>query len=203
VIEVPPGALAPLAARWSRPPRRIEVPPLRAALAAVTKEGWASTGVPLAPSLVTRNYAEVFGAGGLVAADPGLGGYWVARTFATTTLGGVHVTADAGGDGFAAACCLVARLRDPARPVLAVVDAPIRPDVDAVLAEAARRGVSIAVEVWSPDGVVLDPGAHLDRLRAMAAAEAVAVGTLATDPSQLDRMLDVAGEIIAWNGRRA
>jgi hypothetical protein len=37
----------------------------------------------------------------------------------------------------------------------------------------------------------------------MAAAEAVAVGTLATDASQLDRMLDVAGEIIAWDGRRA
>jgi acetolactate synthase-1/2/3 large subunit len=203
VIEVPPGALAPLAARWSRPRRPIDVPPLRAALAAVTQEGWASTGVPLAPSLVTRNYAEVFGAGGFVAADPGLGGYWVARTFATTTLGGVHVTADAGGDGFAAACCLVARLRDPARPVLAVVDAPIRPEVDAVVAEAARRGVSIAVEVWSPDGMVLGPDAHLDRLRTMAAAEAVAVGTLATDASQLDRMLDVAGEIIAWDGRRA
>jgi hypothetical protein len=28
------------------------------------------------------------------------------------------------------------------------------------------------------------------------------VATVRTDPMQLDRMIDVAGEIIAWGGRR-
>ena len=88
-VEVPPGALDPLSERWSRPAAPIAVPPLRSALATVTQQGWASTASPLAPTLVTRHYGQVFGAGGLVAADPGVAGYWVARTFATTTLGGV------------------------------------------------------------------------------------------------------------------
>ena len=51
-------------------------------------------GTPLAPSLVTRHYSQVCGAGGIVAADPGIAGYWVARTFATTELGGAQVPAD-------------------------------------------------------------------------------------------------------------
>ncbi|MDD9371561.1 MAG: hypothetical protein PV358_15695, partial [Acidimicrobiales bacterium] len=75
VVDVPPGALDPLAARWWRRPGDIVVPPLRAGLARVTQEGWASTGTPLAPSLVTRHYSQVCGAGGIVAADPGIAGY--------------------------------------------------------------------------------------------------------------------------------
>ena len=50
-------------------------------------------GGPLPPTKVTQHYSQVLGDGGLVAADPGTAGYWVARTFATQHLGGVHVTA--------------------------------------------------------------------------------------------------------------
>ncbi|HET6948995.1 MAG TPA: hypothetical protein VFI47_01370, partial [Acidimicrobiales bacterium] len=102
-IDVPPGALGPLAERWSRAAVTIPVPPLRPALAAVTQEGWRSDAVPLAPTRVTRHYGQVFGAGGVVAADPGVAGYWVARTFATTDLGGVQVPAGRDQDGFAVA----------------------------------------------------------------------------------------------------
>ena len=90
VVDVLPSALDPLSWPGARPPAEIPMPPLRTELARVTQEGWASTSAPLAPTLVTRHYGQAIGGGGLVAADPGVAGYWVARTFATTDLGGAH-----------------------------------------------------------------------------------------------------------------
>jgi thiamine pyrophosphate-dependent acetolactate synthase large subunit-like protein len=202
VLPVEPALLAPLAERWRRPARPLEVPPLRAGLAAVTQDGWASTSVPLAPSRVTMHYGQVFGRGGLVAADAGTAGYWVARTFSTTELGTVHVPARP-IPGFAAACALVARLRQPARPVLAVVDR-VDEATSAVLHAAATLGVPVPLEVWTPDGVALGPDAHLARLRhlALAPGQAARPVVLATDLAQLPRMVDVAGPVIAWGGLR-
>ena len=198
VARVDPGALDALAGRWSRPLGDIAVPPLRAELARVTQAGWASTATPLAPSLVTRHYGEVFGAGGLVAADPGVAGYWVARTFATTELGGVQVPPAAGSDGFAVACATVARLRSPQRPVLAAVDGPVTDLVLEALDAAARLGVAVPVEVWGVDGERVDAADHLRRLRALVHADTPSPVALATDATQLDRMVDVAGEVVAW-----
>ena len=71
-------------------------------------------------------YGQALGADGFVAADPGVAGYWVARTFATTALGGAKVPARRSERGFAIAASVVARLRRPGRRVLAVADAPAR-----------------------------------------------------------------------------
>jgi hypothetical protein len=196
VVDVAPGALDPLSERWSRPGRDIAKPPLFAALSRVTQEGWAATTTPIPPTLATRGYAVAGAGGGLVAADPGLAGYWVARTFATTELGGVQVPADGRLAGFAATCALVGRLADPGRSVLAVVEEV----PDAVLDAAGSLDVAIPVEVWSPDGAALDADAHQARLRRLVHAEASEVVTLATDPRQFDRMVDAAGEVVAWGG---
>jgi Thiamine pyrophosphate enzyme, central domain len=218
VAEVVPGALDPLAGRWSRPLADIPLPPLRRDLARVTQEGWASTSTPPAPSLVTRHYGQVLGAGGLVAADPGVAGYWVARTYATTELGAVHVPAARATDGFAVACALVARLRAPHRPVLAVVDLPLADGVRAALDAAAALGVVVPVEAWDAGddrgggeggggegrdagedgGDEPGPADHLTRLRSLVHAEAPTVVRLAADSRQLDRMVEVAGEVVAW-----
>jgi thiamine pyrophosphate-dependent acetolactate synthase large subunit-like protein len=199
-VEVAPGALDRLSERWSRPAAPIAVPPLRAALAAVTQEGWASTASPLAPTLVTRHYGQVFGAGGLVAADPGVAGYWVARTFATTTLGGVVVPAESGRPGFAVACAAVARLRRPERPVLAVTDGPLPAAAVEVLDAARSLGVAVPVEVWDLGARPLAPDEHLAALAAAAHADRPAVTAVATDPGQMARMVDAAGPVTAWGG---
>jgi Thiamine pyrophosphate enzyme, central domain len=199
-VEVPPGALDPLSERWSRPAAPIAVPPLRSALAAVTQQGWASTASPLAPTLVTRHYGQVFGAGGLVAADPGVAGYWVARTFPTTTLGGVVVPADPGRPGFAVACAAVARLRRPGRRVLAVTDGPLPPAAAEVLDAVRTLGVAVPVEVWDPGARPLGPDEHLAALAAAAHADRPAVAVVATDPGQMARMVDAAGPVTAWGG---
>jgi hypothetical protein len=198
VVEVAPGMLGPLAEAGGRPRREIAVPPLRADLARVTQAGWAVEAGPLPPSRVTRHYAEVLGPGGVVAADPGVAGYWVARTFPTSGLGGAQVPADPAGTGFAIAFAVVAGLFDPARPVLAVVDG-LGEVHERLLEVAARFGVPVPVEVWADDGDPLDAPAHHRRL-----ADLVATRTgrsrLATDPRQLAEMVDVAGPVVAWNG---
>ncbi|HEY8545812.1 MAG TPA: hypothetical protein VIL36_12220 [Acidimicrobiales bacterium] len=197
VVEVAPGMLGPLAEAWSRPRADIAVPPLRADLARVTQAGWAVAAAPLPPSRVTRHYAEVLGPGGVVAADPGVAGYWVARTFATSGLGGAQVPADPGGVGFAVAAAIVAGLFDPARPVLAVVDR-VGEVHERLLEVAARLGVPVPVEVWDAGGELLDAPAHLRRLEGLLATGGRA--TLATDPSQLAAMVEVAGPVVAWGG---
>jgi thiamine pyrophosphate-dependent acetolactate synthase large subunit-like protein len=202
VREVAPEALGPLAERWPAAARDFPaVPPLRERLAAVTQAGWTASGTPLMPSRVTLHYAQVLGEAGLVAADPGTAGYWVARTFATTRLGSVLVPA-APAEGWAAACVLVSRLVTPLRPALAVVDGGAGERGSAVLAEAARLGVGIGIEAWDEDEQPSTPEHHLARLDALVSPvpSAQLQSTLATDPHQLAEMVEAAGPVRAWTG---
>lgn len=208
VAEVHPSALARLAEHVrsdglarrraeERPAGEIERPPLFAGLARVTQAGWERAGAPLAPTRVTRTYGEVLGGVGVVAADPGPAGFWVARTVPTTAPGDVFVSADATAEGSAAAAAVVARLLDPDRPVLAVVD-ELGPAGRTCVDVAARKGVPIAVERWHEDGDALDAEAHRRRLQDLLAHGGEVA--LATDPSQLAEVVAVAGEITAWGG---
>jgi hypothetical protein len=192
---LPPGALGPLAELWPAGGSFHELPPLRPRLAAVTQAGWAATGVPLMPSRVTQHYAQVLGSGGLVAADPGIAGYWVARTFATTRLGSALVPA-APIRGWAAACATVARLAAPFRPVLAAMDGPLDDLTRAVLDAATRLGVSVGIETWELDGDALGVEQHLARLEILAAMGGRS--TIRTNRRQLEDMVEVAGPIRAW-----
>jgi hypothetical protein len=153
------------------------------------------------PSRVTRHYAQVLGESGLVAADPGTAGYWVARTFATTRLGSVLVPA-APAEGWAVACLLVARLAEPLRPALAVVDGGVGERGSAVTAEAARLGVGIGIEAWDEGEEPSTAENHLARLDDLVSPvlSAQVQSTLATDPRQLAEMVDAAGPVRAWTG---
>jgi hypothetical protein len=197
-IEVAPSTVGPLAERWPSAPGAPEVRALRTRLATVTQRAWEMTTAPLLPTRVTLHYAQVLGRDGMVAADPGRSGFWVARTFATTEVGQVHVPAERDRHGFGAACALVARLRRPGRPVLAVADAPLDPGVSAVMEAASSLGVAVALEVWDSEGVSLDADEHVERLRRLVVADDPAVSSLATDGSQLDDMVEAAGAIVAW-----
>lgn len=195
VLELAPGELDPLAERWHRPRTEIAVPPIRAGLAAVTRSGWQVEDAPLPPTRVTQHYSQVLGATGLVAADPGTAGFWVARTFATRGVGGAHVPSDASARGVAIACVTVARLRQPGRPALAVVD-----DVGAaerrLLDAAAELGVAVPVEAWAPDGERLGAAAHRTRLERLLREGGIA--TIGVDGSQMDEIVAVAGDVVAW-----
>jgi len=195
VVEVHPWALSVLAERVGRAPSGIPLPRLRRELAAATQAGWVVERGPLPPSRVTRTYGLAMAGAGIVAADPGTAGFWVARTLPTSGLGGAQVPADPRTAGFAIACTIVAGLLQPGRPALAVVDAlgEVGPQV---LEEAQRLGVPVAVEVWDSDGEVLDADAHAARLDRLLRDGGVA--TLATSPDQWAEMLAVAGPLTAW-----
>ncbi len=137
VVDVAPPSLAPLAERIEPREREIAVPPLRAELAAITQAGWERTGAPLPPTKVTQHYSQVLGDGGLVAADPGTAGYWVARTFATQQLGGAQVTADSDDHGLRRRLLHGRAARRSRPPVLAVVDELDEPRPSAL--ETAER----------------------------------------------------------------
>jgi thiamine pyrophosphate-dependent acetolactate synthase large subunit-like protein len=195
VVSLAPRQLAPTSEAWWRPRGDLVMPPLRDRLAAVTQAGWAFDGAPLAPTQATLNYGRCFGAGGLVAAEPGTAGFWVARTFTTTTVGSVHVPAVAADAGLAVACAVVARLARPGRPVLVVSDGPLS-DVALRVLEAGRaRGATVACEVWEPDGPALSAAEHLARLERLGPGETVA---LATDPGQMGEIVEAAGPVVAW-----
>ena len=193
VLDVPTGSLSPLAEAWSRPRRDGVMPPLRDRLAAVTQDGWAATGTPIMPSQATRTYGEIVAAGGIVAADPGVAGYWVARTLGTTRPGAVHVPAVRAAAGFAVACAIVAGRVRPDAPALAVVD-----EVTPVARQLLELGEPVAVEVWSGDGDTLDVDAHRDRVWRIVREGGVV--RIATRGEQLDAMVEAAGPVSAWGG---
>jgi thiamine pyrophosphate-dependent acetolactate synthase large subunit-like protein len=197
LVEVDPRSLDALAARVTPRSEPIARPPLFEALAAVTQAGWERTEAPLAPSRVTRTYGELLGRAGVVAADPGVAGFWVARTVPTERVRGVVVPGDPAATGAAVATAVVSRLLDPDRPALAVVDR--LDDVGrAVLDAAARLGVAVAVERWCDDGELLDADCHRERL-----VDLLGTGgevALAIDPTQLAEFVTVAGEVTAWGG---
>jgi hypothetical protein len=197
-VTVEPSALARLAELWPLPRATPSMPPLRDRLSVVTQSGWKGSRVPMMPSRATFSYSWVFGSGGLVAADPGTAGYWIARTFATKELGSAQIPAEADSAGVAVACCLVARLQRSTRPVLAVVDAPVADEVHLLLDAAASLGINLAVEVWDSDGERLGSDEHRERLEKAALGSVHGTFSLATDPIQLDQMIEAAGPVVAW-----
>lgn len=196
VLPVAPAQLGALAEVVRPATGPLEYPPLRDRLSAVSQRGWASEARPLAPAKATRHYAAVLGRG-VLGADAGLAGYWVARTFATVEPRLVHVPGrDAPGAGLA--CAVVAKLLDPHRAALAVADGPLHPAAEAVLDEAARLGVGLGVELWDPAGDELGPEDHLERCRMLATAERLVIARLRTDDAPLAEMIEVAGPVTAW-----
>ncbi len=128
VIDVPPSELGTVT--LDLPPGSLERPALYTALAAVVGPMYEHPGSPPARAAAL---AATLPPGGLVVADPGLVGFWIARTFPTSEPGSVRI-ADA------AAAVVAARTR----PVTYVTATPV--DVPGV-----------AVDVW--DDVDLDPSA--------------------------------------------
>ena len=201
-VTVEPEDLSALAeAVAPRRDRALEMPPLRTRLAAATQAGWASTATPLAPSQATLAYGRRLAGGGLLAADAGPAGFWVARTFATTELGGVAVPAEV-MPGWAAACVTVARMAAPLRPALAVVTDEVDEATSLILELAAGRGIAVGVEVWTEAGEALDAERHRGRLGALVDPGSSRVATLATDSSQLDAFVEAAGPLRPWRSPR-
>jgi thiamine pyrophosphate-dependent acetolactate synthase large subunit-like protein len=141
VVDVAPGALA----SWDQPlpPGSLERPALYTALAAVVGPLYE---VPGSPPARAAALAAALPPGGLVVAEPGLVGFWVARTFPTSAPGSVVVPAAGGRE---AAWAMAAEAAAAGRAVTLVAGAPV-----------ALPGV--VTEVWDAAEVDLDPSALVE-----------------------------------------
>jgi hypothetical protein len=197
VLQVQPESLASLAFGWEPPVRTPARPPLYTELQAALRSHYESNDVPLRPARAAADIAEVRPRGGLVTADAGPAGPWIARAFPTTEPGSVVVPATR-ARGFAAAAALVAALDD--RPAVAITTDPVDPVTEEVLDLARSLGRPLVLEVWGSDQALSSPGEHRERLLGALASGEVAVLGVPVDFAHTRTLVEVAGPVVAWGG---
>ena len=199
VVEVSPGQLGHLAQRVRPASDPIRPNDLYARLSAIAQPGFVDQRVPLHPARAVADVRAALPAGGVVTADPGVAGVWVARTFPTTEPGTVLVPATV-VRGAAAALALVASLRGV--PAIAVNTETLDHTTLAVLALATELAVAFVVDVWSAGGPVRRADDHLEQLQAAVREPGVTIVDVPVDTSLTRRLVDAAGPVVAWGGLR-
>jgi thiamine pyrophosphate-dependent acetolactate synthase large subunit-like protein len=188
---------------WARRLGRASAPPARPALytdlAAAVQPLYALDAVPLNPARAAGDLASVLPNGGVVVADPGPAGLWVARTFPTTALGSVIVPARVTP---MTAVAIAADAAAEGRPAIAITNAPIDDAARVAIDTARRVGRDLVVEVWGSDGPVSSPAERIDRLSAAIAAGGVHVLDVPVDFSYTRVLVEVAGPVRAWTRHR-
>jgi hypothetical protein len=161
---------------------------------------WEQGGAPLVGARAALHLTGALPDRGVVVADPGPAGFWVARGAPSSFPGAVCVPATR-EPGFAAAAALVAALDD--RPCLAVTDAD-GADHDAtaaVLDLAAAVGVPVALQVWGDAGELTDASGHVAVLQAiLSGGGPTGLVPVPVDLSLPDALVEVAGPVVAWGG---
>lgn len=184
-VDVDPDHLGTATSGWPVPASPPVRPPLYERLAAVVGPMYASAADPPPPP---RAVAALAGRG-VVAADAGRAGFWVARTFPTTEPGSVLIPARA-RPGWAAAVAVAAAASRSGGGVVAVTTAPLDGETAELLDLARAAGLAIKVQAW---------------VGAEEAPPAVVSGHSAVEPvtvdwSALDTLVAVAGPVVAWGG---
>lgn len=201
VQDVPPAQLAALSHGWPRSHRRPSARPMYDALAAVVTPLYESDAVPLSPARAALHLSGALPDRGIVVADPGPAGFWVARTFPTSFPGSVCVPATR-VDGFAAAAAVVCGLEG--RPCVAVshqLDGPDGlDDTTAALLELAEAiEVPASLQLWGPRGSLDGSGGHVELLRVELEGRGVRIDDVPVDLEATDELYEVAGPLRAWS----
>ena len=197
VQDVDPVNLISVVAHWARR-TPVARPPLYDALAAVTVPAYEDASVPLSAPRAALHLSGAVLDGGIVVADPGLAGFWVARTFPTAKPGTAVVPA-LHCDGFAAAASLLSAL--DGRPCLAVTDR-FDPVSEAVIGLAESLSIAATLQIWGDDGgSIVTTADHVELCARQLASSTVRIDDV---PVRLDpaALTDVAGPISAWGGVR-
>lgn len=197
VIDIPPGNLGRLADKTARAAQAIARNALYERLSAIAQPGYTDDRMPLHPARAVGDLRAALPPRGVITADPGHAGLWVARTFPTTEPGTVVVPALA-MPGIAAALALVAALRG--LPAVAVTTEPLDHTTLAVLELATELASAFVVDVWSAGGRIRRADDHLDQLQAASREPGVSIVDVPVDLSLTRKLVDAAGPVVAWGG---
>jgi len=197
VVEVPARELGRLAQHARAATGDIRPNDLYARLSKVAQPGYVDARVPLHPARAVADVRSALPSGGVVTADPGVAGVWVARTFPTTEPGTVVVPAMA-KRGIAAALALIAALRG--LPAIAVTIEPLDPTTLAALKLATELGAALVVDVWGASGPVRRADDHVAQLQQAVGEPGVTIVDLPVDLSLTRKLVDAAGPVVAWGG---
>ena len=201
VQEVPPTHMGALTTGWS-PSRKLPTrPPLYDAISSVVTPMYESDSVPLTGPRAALHLSGALPDRGIVVADPGAAGFWIARTLPTSFPGSVCVPATFIA-GFAAAAALVCALEK--RPCLAVSDQIEGPDgIDdssaAVLELAEAMKLPVALQLWGRDGQLAGSNAHVEMLASALATDQVRIDEVPVDVEDVEALESVAGQLTAWS----
>jgi hypothetical protein len=197
VVEIAPRELGPLAEHVARAPASVPENELYSRLSAIAQPGYIDDRVPLHPARAVGDLRAALAPGGVITADPGVAGLWVARTFPTTEPGTVVVPAIA-TPGLGTALALVASLRG--LPAVAVTTEPLHHTTLALLEVATELGAALVVDVWSAGGPVRVSTDHLEQLEAATREPGVSILDVPVDTSLTRALVDAAGPVVAWGG---
>lgn len=195
VVEADPRDLDALVFRWSPSSRVPARPRLYTELQAALAPLYADDDVPLAPARATGDLGQVRPPGGLVLADPGPAGLWVARTFPTTELASIIVPSHS-CVGFSVAGAIVAGLRG--RVALSITAGPVEPLVGELLDVAAAWSTPVTLEVWGSEGRVGTPVTRVVQTADALQLPTIDVLEIPVDLSRTSVLTDVAGPVVAW-----
>jgi hypothetical protein len=204
VVDVAPEALMRAAGRVraeGAPPRN----DLYARLAAVAQPGFVENRVPLHPARAVADLGAALPRGGLVTADPGIAGLWVARTFPTPALSPGEprrvVVPNRRQPGAAAALALEAARAG--RAAIAVTTAPLDDATTTALGDAEREHVPLVVAAWgdlAAQSAIRVVDDHRRLLSDALAASGPSVIDVPVSLSDTQLLIDAAGDVVAWGG---
>lgn len=201
VIDLAPGDLAAEAGAVvaSGEPLRNDLYPR---LAAIAQPGYVDDKVPLHPARAVADLGAVLPAGGLVAADPGVAGLWVARTFPTPALQpGLprRVVVPARREPGVAARLAFSAAR-AGRAAIAVTTQPLDRATRRVVDAATDDGIALVIVAWGEHGHVRVADDH----RRLLTEALTSRGPVVVDvPVALDDtavLVEAAGAVVAWGG---
>jgi thiamine pyrophosphate-dependent acetolactate synthase large subunit-like protein len=155
-----------------------------------------SDATPVTPPRAALHLSGAAPDDGVVVADAGMAGFWLARTFPTGHAGSVIVPA-LDQPGFAVAAAITCGLAG--RPCVSVIDGPPDESTLLMLEVAATLGVPVAVQSWV-DGDT-SPEEHVEICRRGFGATSGQLDVVGVDAGCFEPLAEALGAITAWGSK--
>ena len=201
VVDLEPAALGSAAGRVVRTGAPLPNQ-LYPRLAAVAQPGYVDDKVPLHPARVVAELGGALPPGGFLAAEPGLAGLWVARTFPTPALGPGEprrVVVAARRDPGQALRAAVGESR-AGRPSLAVTTLPLDDATAGELEAVVGDELPLVVVAWGEDARRIAAPELGPAVRAALDRRRPTVLEVAVCAADTGRLVEAAGPVVAWGG---